>query len=353
MTTIIAEIGANHLGCADRAKEYIDALAKQGVEWVKIQQINPDTLASPQAELANTKMLQRAMLWRCPLPWTAVEEIIEHAHDHDMKIGVTAFTERDAREAVSSNADFFKMASPDMLSYDMWRIYMNDEQKRPIFCSTGGHDELRIRTLFTFLHVNADSLKNRNVVLFHCAAKYPADDFYLRRWMILYKKVQDYNITNGGNPVLDMGYSDHGSSWDLVRIAKELNPSLSWLERHVYMNDQDIDTVCATPLPGFKVFMDEFRSDEYGRLAQFSDEHSSKFSRRYWCATTYIKPGRRLVPGQNITLQRCMTKERLLRVSDMLDSSYRAEYFQDEKLVARTDILTGDPVYHSTVEPKV
>ena len=69
-TIIIAEIGVNHNGSINLAKQLIKKISETGINFVKFQAFSPDKLVTPNANLARyqfknlkkTKITQKEML---------------------------------------------------------------------------------------------------------------------------------------------------------------------------------------------------------------------------------------------------------------------------------------------------
>ncbi|XAL98632.1 N-acetylneuraminate synthase family protein [Phycisphaeraceae bacterium D3-23] len=117
---VVAEIGVNHDGDADRAARLIDAAAQAGADAVKFQYFHPDRLLSNQAELAGYQRgkaaSQHALLAKLALPIEALASLGESAQAVGLGFIVTPFSPADVRDLAGLNLSAVKTASPDAVN---------------------------------------------------------------------------------------------------------------------------------------------------------------------------------------------------------------------------------------------
>lgn len=194
---IVAEIGVNHNGNAEKAGTLIAAAAQAGADAVKLQYFHPDRLLSNQAELAGYQQgqaaSQHALLSRLALPLNVLIALGEQARDAGMGFVVTPFSPDDADELADVSLSAVKTASPDAVNSTLLeRVFALGV---PVLLSTGTCtlDEL------------ADAAQRMRAheaggVMLHCVSSYPTPP-------------KDAGL-NGMSAIasrfgLPVGYSDH------------------------------------------------------------------------------------------------------------------------------------------------
>lgn len=205
---LIAEIGFNHEGDIELAKQMIKAAAENGADAVKFQTFNASDIALPDAphySLIKDGELtpeQHELLFK-----TAVDEGVEFLSTPFSMTGVDMLDEL----GVSA----FKVASMDCTNTPL--LEKIAKKGKPMFISTG----------MTELHEMADTvntLKNAgctDMTLLHCISHYPAETEDLNLDIIPYI-----------NSVLNVpvGYSDHYPGVDACIAAAMLGASV--IETH-------------------------------------------------------------------------------------------------------------------------
>ena len=199
---IIAEIGVNHEGSMDRAKQLIDLAKQGGADAVKFQSYKADTLASKNS----------------PAYWDKQKEPTESQHklfkkydkfeqddflrlsEYSKKIGIeflsTPFDDL-AIEFLNPIVPFYKIASADITNIPFLRKIA--KKNKPILLSTGASTLEEINIAIDEL-VKANC-KREKIVLLHCILNYPTININARLNMIkgLINKYPKHLI----------GYSDH------------------------------------------------------------------------------------------------------------------------------------------------
>lgn len=212
---VIAEIGANHNGDMDLARELIDSAKFCGCDAVKFQSWTPESLIaneeyeknqsyndSPKKHFGSLKEMVEKYYLR-------PEQHFELKHYCDKKeIGFcsTPFSYAEADLLENMNVPFFKIASMDINNLNFIRYVAR--KQRPVILSTGmatiSEIENAVRTI--------EAEGNSHMILLHCISIYPPE--YI-----------DINLNNipmlreaFGYPV---GFSDHtiGTSIPLASVA--------------------------------------------------------------------------------------------------------------------------------------
>jgi len=246
---IIAEVGVNHNGSLERAKQLVDAGVAAGVDVIKFQTFNAESLATPLAEMAsyqqkNTgrQQSQLAMLKEIELPLPAFVELQEYCHAKGVEFMSSPFDDRSLDFLVSElNVKRLKIASGEISNAPL--LLKFGRSQCPLILSTGmasGEDIDRALAVIAFGIKYPDrepgSLREcqlewaqpetqrrlrERVTLLHCTSQYPAplDQVNLR--------VMGSMAERWGLPI---GYSDHTEGIDVAIAATALGATV--IEKH-------------------------------------------------------------------------------------------------------------------------
>lgn len=241
---IIAELGSNHNGDMELAKQLISAAKEAGADCVKFQSWSKDTIFSRKTYEDNYFLTDDYRSRNdCTLE-NIVEEYSISSHEllemkrYATEIGIdctsTPFSKAEVDFLVNElDSDFIKVASMDLNNYPLLR-YMA-EKGRPLLLSTGlsnlSEIDMAIRTI--------EETGNKDIVILHCVSIYPPEDrqVNLRNMDTL---LQAYSY-----PV---GFSDHtlGTCIPLAAVAR----GACVIEKHFTL-DKDAEgwdhKVSATP----------------------------------------------------------------------------------------------------------
>lgn len=238
---IIAEVGINHNGRLDLAKQLVDAACEAGADAVKFQKRNlrevycHDVLSKPEnAEQGLQYLLP--ILHEFELEDDAFVELRDYCTRRGIQFLCTAFDVRSVDFLETLGVPAHKIGSPDMTNFPLLEYVA--QLGKPILLSTGMSTEEEIRETVHFL----DS-KKAQYALFHCVSSYPAppDEINLR----FMDKLKGWS----GRPV---GYSGHEVGISVSVAAVAMGASL--LERHL-----TLDHGMRGPDHGASLEPDEFR----------------------------------------------------------------------------------------------
>ena len=185
-TTIIAEIGENHVGDWDRARQMVIAAAEAGADVVKIQSYLGSDVADDDPE--------KGWFTRVQVPDMVHIELAELARQHGVEFLSSPFTVERAQflcERLGLRA--IKIASSEMLNRSLLE-YVN-RHADTVYLSTG------MATLTEITDALACLPDVARVVIMHCVTQYPLndDDANLRAILTLREAF----------PERPIGYSDH------------------------------------------------------------------------------------------------------------------------------------------------
>ncbi len=207
---IIAEVGSNHDGKLEQAKQLTAAAKKCGADAVKFQSFTADKLASPKYE----KIYQALQKVELPLEWH--EELAKFAESRDIIFMSTPFDEESASLLNNLGVPAFKIASGDITNYPLLRHVASF--KKPLLLSTGMATLSEVEGAVNVIRITG----NNDIILLHCVSNYPP-------------RIEDINVkamvTMNRTFNLPVGYSDH--SLGLVAPLAAVAMGACVIEKHI------------------------------------------------------------------------------------------------------------------------
>ena len=228
MPKVIAEIGCNHMGDFDIAKELIRLAKECGADYAKFQKRNPKELLDNNQYNAPH-----------PEPWQsygdtygAHREFLEftveqHAHlkSYAESIGIgysaSVWDITSASELIGLNPDFIKIPSASNTNFALLEI-LRDTYNGDIHVSVGMTTSDETEKMVSFFE-QTNSAKNR-LVLYSCTSGYPIQ-FSEICLLEINKLYQQF-----GERVKEIGFSGHhlGIAADIAAYTL----GARWIERH-------------------------------------------------------------------------------------------------------------------------
>lgn len=206
---VIAEIGNNHEGDLDVARELVDAAAEAGCDAVKLQALTASGLVGP-ADPARV-----AQLRSYELGVEGYRDLCRRGRALGMAVGVTPL-EIGMIDALGGEVDFWKVASGD--NDHMPMLDRLAGAGPPVLISCGGTDLAGMRDA-------VERLGGSEVCVLHCVSAYPTPD-------------EDANLR--AIPVLaealgrTIGYSDHTLGIAAAPLAAALGARA--IEKHITLD---------------------------------------------------------------------------------------------------------------------
>jgi len=197
---IIAEIGVNHEGSFDKAKELIRLAKEGGADAVKFQTYKAETLAAKNSPAYwDTSMEPTRSQYELFKRYDSFDEeeyilLAEYCRKTDIDFLSTPFDEK-AIEFLAPLVPCFKIASADITNVPFLRRIA--AKSKPVILSTGASTVEEITDAVTILN-NAGC---GNIALLHCVLNYPTNNENANLNMIEGLKT--------AFPHLVVGYSDH------------------------------------------------------------------------------------------------------------------------------------------------
>jgi N-acetylneuraminate synthase len=226
---VIAEIGCNHKGELEVAKELLTLAKKSGATVGKFQKRTPKELLTPaQYNAAHpnphnsygaTYGEHREFL---ELSVDDHRELQEHCKSIDLIYSCSVWDTTAAKDIVSLNPPLIKVGSPSNTHWEMQKV-LREEYTGEIHISTGMTTKEEIEKIVQFWEEGKGDAKNR-VVLYNCTSGYPVpfDDVCLLDIRLLQQKY--------ASRVKAIGFSGHhlGIAIDVAAYAL----GAEWIERH-------------------------------------------------------------------------------------------------------------------------
>lgn len=222
---VIAEIGHNHQGSVEKARQMFSAAKDAGVNAVKLQKRNNRTLFTKalynQSYDNENSYGATYGEHREALEFNRDEylELQNYAKELDLMFFATPFDFESVDFLAELNMPAYKIASADLTNIPLQRHIA--KLGKPIFLSTGGGDMRDIRRA-----CDAILPLNPHLCILHCTAAYPADveDMNLNVISALLEEFPDQVI----------GLSDHENGIDAASLAYMLGARV--FEKHFTLN---------------------------------------------------------------------------------------------------------------------
>jgi len=213
---VIAEIGINHRGSVEIARELIDVAANAGAWGVKFQYRNIEQFYHSLDQIGDEIISEE--IERVNLTAQVVAGLVAYAHDRGILAGVSVFKAADLDDFGSevSVFDFFKVPSAELMNDEILARYF--VEKKQIIISTGGHTEEIILDRMA-------ALDDENVSFLHCIANYP---------VMTGNQQLSFISTMKRHVLKPIGYSSHDEDWEVCLLA--IAEGIDYLERHLTLD---------------------------------------------------------------------------------------------------------------------
>jgi len=226
---IIAEIGCNHKGELETAKELLTLCKESGATVGKFQKRTPKELLTPDQYNAPHPNPDNSYGATYGEHREFLELSVEDhkvLQDHCKKIGLeyscSVWDTTSAKEIVTLNPCLIKVGSPSNQHWELQKV-LRDEYTGEVHISTGMTTKEEIEKIVKFWEEGKGDAKNR-VVLYNCTSGYPVpfEDVCLLDIRLLQQKY--------AHRVKAIGFSGHhlGIAIDIAAYAL----GAEWIERH-------------------------------------------------------------------------------------------------------------------------
>lgn len=282
---VIAEVGVNHNGRVDLARQLIDVAVECGADAVKFQTFDPSRLVSvsastaPYQAAATGEQTQQQMLASLALPPETWRELRNHAEMRGIHFLSTAFDVESARLLVELGVPALKVPSGELTNLPFVRELA--AFGLPMLLSTGMGDLEEVRAAVEACEP-APSL-----ALFHCVSAYPAPEREANL-----RAIATLQATFG----VPTGWSDHteGSLTAVAAVAA----GATLLEKHITLDRamEGPDHAASEDPGGFEEYVTAVRRTAAAlgdgiKRPQPSELPNLEAARRSWHATRDLREG--------------------------------------------------------------
>ena len=237
-TFLIAEVGINHNGSINKAKELIDAASESGYDAVKFQTYKTET------RIPDIKHDIFKILKRCELAYSDFNILKEHSEKKKIKFMSTVFDTMDYNYLESIGTSIYKISSFDLINLKL--INEVSKSNKAIILSTGMGDISEIDKAYDILKKNSN-----NFSLLHCVSSYPLleENSNLRAIATL-----------KGRYECPIGYSDHTNGTDTPIYSVAVGSKI--IEKHFKIDDDCVDSSVSIDIDDSKKMIKEIRKLE-------------------------------------------------------------------------------------------
>lgn len=226
---VMAEIGCNHKGEIEVAKELLTLAKNSGADVGKFQKRNPKELLTKEQYEAPHPNMQHAYgssygEHREKLELTVDDhrELQKHCEEIGLEYSCSVWDTTSAKDIVSLNPKLIKVGSPSNQHWEM-QEFLREHYTGDVHISTGMTTQEEIEKIVSFWEKGKGDAKNR-VVLYNCTSGYPVpfEDVCMLEIRTLQEKF--------GHRVKALGFSGHhlGIAIDIAAYAL----GAEWNERH-------------------------------------------------------------------------------------------------------------------------
>lgn len=330
---VIAEVGQNHQGDLDKAREYIKIFATEGADAVKFQTRNNKYLFSQEAyeasydsenAFAETYGAHREHLELKP-QWLSI--LKEDCIKYGVKFMSTPFDEPSLELLEKIDVDILKIASFDLGNLPF--INRIARMGKPVVMSVGGGKIDQIRSSIEVLLENHDE-----VALLHCVSEYPCE----------YNRLGLDNIERliAEFPQCTIGLSDHFNGTLSGPVAYLKGARV--FEKHVTLNRswQGTDHSFALEPEGFRKFVRDIKRVRHMMPPKPVDDLGNE--------RVFKKLGKSLIAYSDIKAGDRLTLDNL---SGMIFSGQYIPVRESNLvigLIALRDIEKGEPIQYADLQ---
>jgi N-acetylneuraminate synthase/N,N'-diacetyllegionaminate synthase len=293
---LIAEIGVNHNGNIDLAKEMILLAKECGADAVKFQTYKTALLASPetpkvdyQKKTTDLNESHYDMLKKLELSRNDHIELFQFCKKNHINFLSTPYDINSAKFLKDLGVNFFKTASADIVDLPLHEFIASTGN--PTIISTGMSTMSEIKKVIDIYKKK----KNNNFILLHCVSNYPCSDQSLNMNAI---------STIKNKFLCPVGYSDHsiGNLAAVIAISK----GAKLIEKH-FTKDKSLNG------PDHKASSDPDEFKELVKNVRRSEKMLGSFIKNIQEEEIQMSS----VSKKSIFLSRNLKKNAIIKISDV------------------------------------
>jgi N-acetylneuraminate synthase len=227
---IIAEIGVNHNGSLQLAKEMIDLAIDSGADAVKFQTFTAADLVTPgtekvnyQSSTTNKDESHYAMLEKLELSYDNHHILKEYCDQRKIDFLSTPYDEKSVNFLEKLDIKLYKIASADIVDHLL--LDKVARTQKPVILSVGMATLDEIDEAIEIFKKH----KNNDIVILHCVSNYPCSNQSINL-SVLQTLQSRYH--------LPIGYSDHSIGSDAAFLSIAFNSKV--IEKH-FTSDKSLD----------------------------------------------------------------------------------------------------------------
>lgn len=328
-TIIIAELGVNHNGSMEMAKQLIDRAVEAGVDYIKFQTFKSENIVTKTAKQAdyqkknmgNLDDSQYNMLKKLELSEEQHYELIEYCKEKGIKFFSTAFDMDSIDFLASLNLGLWKIPSGELTNYPYVKKIASFGE--PVILSTGMSSIEEINDTVNLL-VNS-GLPKAKITILHCNTEYPTPmcDVNLLAMNGIKKQFQT-----------EVGYSDHTVGIEVPIAAVALGAKV--IEKHFTL-DRNLpgpDHKASLEPDELKAMVSAIRNIEQAlgseeKKVSSSEMKNKAVARKSIVAVTNIKAGE-VFTEDNLTVKRPGTGISPMKWESVIGQVAKRNFEQDE-----------------------
>jgi sialic acid synthase SpsE/protoporphyrinogen oxidase len=222
---IIGEIGLNHNGSVEMAKQLIDVCVESGCNAAKFQTFSTERISAKvldaryNEDIMDLEENLHQLFNRLIFSWEELKDIFTYARSLNIDVFSTPFDVESVEMLDKLDVPAYKIASMDVVNLPLIRAVAM--KMKPMFMSTGmstlGDVEEAVNTVL--------EAGNPNLILLHCVSSYPASAAETNLRMIP-RLAESFQVVSG--------FSDHFPESFLVPPAIALGARV--IEKHVTLD---------------------------------------------------------------------------------------------------------------------
>jgi len=286
---VVAEIGVNHNGSVELAKELVTRCVEVGADYAKFQTFKAQHLASESAPVAGYQKnsfqgeRQVDLLSSLELSEPEFDQLAAFCATVGIGFLTTAHDLGSAAFVLGLNSDFVKVPSGDITNYPFLRLVA--KQQTPVLISTGASqaDEV-LRAIET---LESGGLSRSEITVMQCTTEYPAP-LEEANLLAMAQMGREWGVS--------VGYSDHTSGQVAALAAVALGARV--IEKHITL-DRDMegpDHAASLEPPEFAEMVTAIRQAEMAlgeptKVVTNAEESNRDVIRKSIVARRRIEPG--------------------------------------------------------------